>query len=78
MQHIANAVKNITSNFSIGIINKRTISPLGRWSVDKCHARSDLNSYYNNIDHCGTCRYEKEESAKLISKIAVSTVETKK
>ncbi len=80
MQVITTAAKNmitIVGNFRIGITSKRGVSPLGRWSVDKCNARSDLNSYYNNIDHCGTCMYEKTESAKIIAKIEVSSEETK-
>lgn len=81
MHLITAAAKNIMTivgNFGIGITSKRAVSPLGRWTVDKCHARTDLNSYYNNIDHCGTCAYEKEESAKLIAKIEISAEETNK
>ena len=36
-------------------------APLGRWSIDKCHTKSDLTNYYNNIDHCGTCLYQHSE-----------------
>ena len=80
MHFIANAAKNvitIVGNFGIGLTSKRGASPLGRWSVDKCHARSDLNNYYNNIDHCGTCVYEKNKSAKIIAKIEISKEETR-
>lgn len=80
MKNITSAAKNIftiMSNFRVGISSKRGVAPLGRWSVDKCHARSDLNSYYNNIDHCGTCAYEKHESAKIIAKIEVPSEEIK-
>lgn len=40
-------------------------APLGRWSVDKCHTKTDLTNYYNNIDHCGTCLYQRSEAKKI-------------
>ena len=41
-------------------------APLGRWSIDKCHTKTDLTNYYNNIDHCGTCLYQHSEAKEII------------
>ena len=41
-------------------------APLGRWSIDKCHTKTDLTNYYNNIDHCGTCLYQRSEAKEII------------
>ena len=33
--------------------------PLGRWKIDKCNTSVYMTNYHSNIDHCGTCSYEK-------------------
>lgn len=44
--------------------------PLGRWSIDKCDTSVSVVNYYANIDHCGSCDYQKE----IIEKIMKSKV----
>ena len=34
--------------------------PLGRWSIDKCDTSVSVVNYYANVDHCGSCDYQKE------------------
>lgn len=34
--------------------------PLGRWSIDKNRSGVSVTNYYSNIDHCGSCDYQKE------------------
>tara|TARA_Y100000992_G_scaffold302126_1_gene275124 strand:+ start:737 stop:955 length:219 start_codon:yes stop_codon:yes gene_type:complete len=34
--------------------------PLGRWSIDKCDTSISVVNYYANVDHCGSCDYEKK------------------
>ena len=34
--------------------------PLGRWSIDKCDTSISVVNYYANVDHCGSCDYEKD------------------
>ena len=42
--------------------------PLGRWSIDKCTSSVSMTNYYSNIDHCGTCDYQKEMIEDIIRK----------
>ena len=57
---IKNIIKFIQRNALI-IVNKENYnSPLGRWTIDKCNIKTDLTSYYNNVDHCGSCDYNRE------------------
>ena len=41
-------------------------SPLGRWSINKCENKTAVTNYYNNIDHCGSCFYNKEEVDEMV------------
>tara|TARA_E500000178_G_C16708753_1_gene611738 strand:- start:199 stop:417 length:219 start_codon:yes stop_codon:yes gene_type:complete len=34
--------------------------PLGRWSIDKSDTSISVVNYYANVDHCGSCDYEKK------------------
>ena len=34
--------------------------PLGRWSINKCDTSISVVNYYANVDHCGSCDYEKK------------------
>ncbi len=34
--------------------------PLGRWSINKCDNSISVVNYYANVDHCGSCNYEKK------------------
>lgn len=44
----------------IAKIRQDVPKPLGRWSVDKSNENINIVNYYSNIDHCGTCNYEKQ------------------
>ena len=50
---------------TLGIM-KEIPKPLGRWSIDKCNSSVNMVNYYSNIDHCGTCDYQREMIEKIL------------
>ncbi len=67
-QSIKNIVINFIENNTPSIFNKSTPTSLGRWSIDKCTNKTSLSTYYNNIDHCGSCDYSKKYVENIIYK----------
>tara|TARA_B100001059_G_scaffold231919_1_gene268719 strand:- start:2231 stop:2449 length:219 start_codon:yes stop_codon:yes gene_type:complete len=41
--------------------------PLGRWSIDKSDTSISVVNYYANVDHCGSCDYEKKMIDSMIA-----------
>ena len=57
IKNIAKIIQRTASN----ILDRQNYnSPLGRWTIDKCNVKTDLTTYYNNVDHCGSCDYNRE------------------
>jgi hypothetical protein len=67
MYRYTNIMMNFIKN-KYSFITKNYNTPLGRWSVDKCDNKTLMTNYYNNIDHCGSCFYDKKELNTMIKK----------
>lgn len=53
---------NSLKNFIIKIIEKKPLSPLGRWNIDYCTKTINRKIDLANEDHCGPCGQYKNKT----------------
>ena len=49
----------------LNAVAKQNTTVLGRWGLESCDKKINSKIDWSNVDHCGTCSYDKLENVQM-------------